>query len=92
MASTQPQRVSRSAVTRFYFHVCEGKEFIEDEEGQDLPGPEDAKRVAVHSARSLMAEDLQHGELNLSSSIEVDAGGGKHLFTVTFDEVVTIHR
>lgn len=75
---------------RFYFHVSDGEGFCQNEEGQDLSDAEAARREAVRSARLLMADDLQRGELNLGSCIQVEAEGGEHLFTVRFDEIVTI--
>ena len=76
---------------RYYFHVCDGDGFCEDEEGRELPDHEAARREALAGARSLMVDELIHGKLNLASFIEVESEG-KHLFTVTFDEAVDIHR
>ena len=80
------------AVPVYYFHVCDGAGFCEDPEGVNLPDDETARKEAVRGARALMVEELQRGELNLASFIEVEDERGNHLFTVTFEEVVEIRR
>jgi hypothetical protein len=77
-------------VPRFYFHVCDGDGFSEDEEGLELADAGAARLEALRGARSLMAEELRRGELNLASFIEVEGEGGELLFTLTFDDAVEI--
>jgi hypothetical protein len=77
-------------VPRYYFHVCDGGGFAEDEEGLELADSDAARLEALRGARSLMAEELRQGELNLASFIEVEGEGGEHLFTLTFDDAVEI--
>lgn len=77
---------------RYYLHVCDGLGFCEDAEGYDLPDDEAARSEAIRSARSLMAEELQKGELNLAFFIEVENEERQHLFTVTFGETVTVRH
>jgi hypothetical protein len=78
-------------MAKFFFHICNGDGFTQDEEGTDLPDAEAARSFALTSARSLMADELRDGLLNLSSFIEVESEG-EHLFTVTFEEAVKIER
>ena len=75
---------------RFYFHVCDGTDFIEDEEGRDLADVATACSEAVKGARSIMADDLQRGQLDLSSFIEVEDERDELLFTLTFSEAVDL--
>ena len=75
---------------RFYFHVCDGTGFIEDEEGRELADFEAARAEAIKGARSIMADDLQRGQLDLSSFIEVEDDAHELLLTLTFAEAVAI--
>jgi len=65
----------------FYFHVCNGTGFVEDEDGQELPGMEAARALALVSARDIMAADVRAGELDLASFIEVEDENRQWLFT-----------
>lgn len=75
---------------RFYFHVCNGTGFAEDEEGQDLPDLEAARTVAVKSARSIMAADVQRGMLDLSSFIEIEDADHKLVHTLGFGDAIDL--
>lgn len=76
----------------FYFHICNGKGFVEDEEGRELPGAEAARATALIEAREVMSHDMRTGELDLSSFIEVEDEAGNLLFTVLFEEAVTFRN
>lgn len=75
---------------RFYFHICDGDGFAEDEEGHDLADEAAARSFALVNARDIMAEEMRAGELNPSSFIEVEDAGHKHLFTLSFSEAYTV--
>jgi hypothetical protein len=75
---------------RFYFHVCNGTGFVPDEEGQELPDVDAARREAVRSARSIMASDVQRGMLDLSSFIEIEDEAHQLLLTLGFQEAVDL--
>jgi hypothetical protein len=77
-------------MSRFYLHVCNGNGFIEDEEGSDLPDASAAREKAIAGARDIMAAEIQLGELDLGSFIEVEDVDRKHLFTVTFADAVDV--
>jgi hypothetical protein len=74
----------------FYFHVCDGTGFVEDEEGRELRDEASARAEALRGARSIMADDLQRGQLDLSSFIEVEDGEHALLFTLMFSEAVEL--
>lgn len=81
------------AMPRFYMHICNGNGFVEDEEGVELADADAARERALEAARSVMADDLRKGELDLSSFIEVEDEGKRLLFTLSFNEAVTFtHR
>ena len=75
---------------RFYFHICNGSGFVEDEEGAELPDAPAARMHAILSARDVMAGDMRRGELDLSSFIEVEDERRILLFTLPFSEAVEI--
>jgi hypothetical protein len=79
-------------VPRYYFHICNGTGFVQDEEGLELPGPEAARAEAVRSARSIMASDVQRGMLDLSSFIEIEDEEHRLVQTLGFGEAVDLTR
>jgi hypothetical protein len=75
---------------RYYFHVCNGTGFTEDEEGQDLPDLEAARVEAIRNARSIMAADVQRGMLDLSSFIEIEDVDHQLVQTLGFQDAVDL--
>jgi len=73
---------------RFYFHVCNGNGFDQDEEGLELPDVEAARAEAIRSARSIMADDVQRGMLDMSSFIEIEDETQQLVQTLCFAEAV----
>jgi hypothetical protein len=77
-------------VSRFYLHVCNGNGFTEDEEGQELPDLAAARRVAIKGLRDIIASELQAGELNLGSFIEIENSRHEMVATVELEEAVRL--
>jgi len=75
----------------YFFHVCNGNGFTEDEEGRELADEAEARAAAVAGARDIMAEEMRSGQLNPASFIEVEDSEHRHLFTVPFSEAYTIN-
>jgi hypothetical protein len=75
----------------YYLHVCNGTGFVEDEEGHELAGDDEARSAAIRSARDLMASEIRDGILNLASFIEVEDESHTLLFTVGFAEALQIN-
>jgi hypothetical protein len=73
---------------RYHFNVHNDIE-ARDEEGQELPDLEAARREAIRGVRSLAAEQVQEGRLNFDHSVEV-VEGGQTVFTVTFREAIVV--
>ena len=46
---------------RYYFHVREGSTLSRDEEGQELPNAEAARKEAISANREILGEKLLHG-------------------------------
>jgi hypothetical protein len=77
---------------RYFFHICNGTGFVEDEQGLNLPDQETAYKKAVEAARGVMADDMRKGELDLTSFVEVEDEARTLLLTLTFAEAVTMRR
>ncbi len=77
---------------RYFFHMCNGTGFIEDEEGREVENAEAARRIAIKEARLVMADELRDGVMHLSSFIEVQEEGSGEAFIVPFSEAVHIRR
>ncbi|HET9638551.1 MAG TPA: hypothetical protein VFP12_05025 [Allosphingosinicella sp.] len=75
----------------FFFHVCNGNGFTEDEEGRELADEVEARSAALAGARDIMAEEMRSGQLNPASFIEVEDSEHRHLFTLPFSEAYTIN-
>jgi len=75
---------------RFYLHVCDGLGFFEDEEGAQVADAAAARQKAVAAARDIMAAEIQRGELDLGSFIEVEDENRTYLFTVTFADAIDV--
>ena len=73
---------------RFFFHIRNGNGFTEDEEGQELADRGDAEKVAVRSARFLLAEEAREGEIDLRGRLEVVDESGGDVVTVPFADVL----
>lgn len=74
----------------FFLHIRNGLGFIEDEEGSELPDHEAARIKAVRGARSIIAEEVLGGEIDLEGSIEVADEAGKVVLTVSYAEAVRV--
>lgn len=79
-------------MARFYFNLCNGAEFAEDQEGMELPDAAAAHRRAVDSLRGVMASDLLMGDLNTASFIEIEDDAHNLIETVSFEEVVKLRN
>ena len=76
----------------FYLHICNGTGFVEDEDGQELLDEGAARDAAIAGARDIMAGEIQRGELDLGSFIEVEDEDHRWLFTITFADALDLKR
>ena len=75
---------------RFYFHVHNDADVIDDE-GLALPDLAAAKQAAIDGAREMMAEHVTHGRpITLRHRIDVADEAGKILASLPFRELITI--
>ena len=73
---------------RFYFHLRNGDELIQDDEGQDLPDVSEALREALLAARELLAEAIKHGKERLPDALVVADESGQAIETVPITAVL----
>jgi hypothetical protein len=79
---------------RYFFHIRNNHERLEDPEGTELASPEAAHEEAVSAAIELICHRLeggwyQSGEKIFGSSIEVTDEAGASIFTFPFAEVLS---
>jgi hypothetical protein len=72
----------------FYFHIRQEGELIEDPDGTELAGLEDARAAAKEDARSLIADRIEAGRMIETDAIEIADPHGATLAVVTFQDVV----
>lgn len=71
---------------RFFFFVYNGHGEIPDDVGSDLENQSSARRLAIDSVRSMIAEDARRGVIDLNGRIEVKDAAENVLVTVDFAE------
>lgn len=74
---------------RFYFNLRNDL-VVDDEEGLELPDLAAAREYALFNARSIAAENVHKGKLNLSHRIEITDDDKQVLATVSFADAVTV--
>lgn len=75
---------------RYFFHIFNGTGPTRDEEGQELPSLEAARAEAVAGIRSLVADELEHGTIDLAGRIDICDRDGSVLASIPFTDVVHI--
>ncbi len=76
---------------RFYFHLIERGQFIEDFEGLMLVDESAAIDEAKRNARGIVAHEIRDtGTASLDRSIEIVAEDGGFRFRVAFDAALSI--
>ncbi|MDQ4088113.1 MAG: hypothetical protein M3177_08935 [Pseudomonadota bacterium] len=76
---------------RFYFHLRNDLA-VDDEEGLKVPDLASAREYALFNARSIAAENVLKGRLNLSHRIEIADEDGRIVGTVSFADAVKIEE
>jgi hypothetical protein len=67
---------------RFFFHLVEGAKLLTDEEGADLRDALEARRLAISTARELLAEAIKHGKNKVPEAIVIADEHGRRIETV----------
>jgi len=77
---------------RYHFNVDNGTGFVADEEGRELPDLAAARAEGVKGVRSILAEDVLNGRIDLLGRLDIVDGAGKVLLAIRFAEAVEISR
>jgi hypothetical protein len=77
-------------VPLYYFNVHNSIGFTEDEEGQQLADLDAARAEGLKGVRSILAEDVSRGHLDLAGRLEVVDGLGALVLTIPFSEAVAV--
>ncbi|QYF87620.1 hypothetical protein [Brevundimonas sp. PAMC22021] len=75
---------------RYFLHLRRGAEAFLDTEGSEFRDLEALRAAALHDARDTMSWDIKEGRLDLRFRIEAEDRSGQVVFTLGFDEAVTI--
>ena len=80
-------------MARYFFHICNNHEKLEDPEGTELPDQQAAREEAKEAAIELICARLkggwfQSGRKIFGSSIEVTDESGASLYTFPFAAVI----
>ena len=77
---------------RYHFDVHNSIGFMADEDGRELPDLAAARSEGLKGVRSLLAEDVTQGRLDLNGRLEIFDSKRKLLVTIRFGETVEIEH
>lgn len=77
-------------MARYHLHIYCDDSFAEDQEGIECPNLEAAKAEAMKGARSILADDLMQGRVDLRGRIDVADDTGSVVETIRFEDAVEI--
>ena len=75
-------------MARFYINFRNGDEIAKDDEGQDLPGLEEARAAALVSAREILADNVKAGAKNPLQAVIITDESGREIMTIPAKEVL----
>ena len=75
---------------RYYFHIKNGFEIIEDSEGIELTSVMIAKAEAEEAAREILASKVRSGEIIDGHEFEIRDAWGNRLLHVPFKSVLRL--
>ncbi len=76
---------------RYFLHVRDGNDWVEDEEGSELPDLDVALAEAQHAVRGIVTEKVRAGEVLNRGAIEITDGDGSILALVAFTDALKLH-
>lgn len=71
---------------RFKFNVHNGNGVTRDDEGSDAADQADARRIALESIRSFIAEEARGGLIDLRGHVEITNEDDESLVEIAFSE------
>ena len=73
---------------RYYINFQHGDQVAKDDEGQDLPGLEEARAAALVSAREILADNVKGGAKNPLQAVIITDESGREIMTIPAKEVL----
>ena len=73
---------------RFYINFRTGDLIANDDEGQDLPGFEEAKAAALISAREILADNIKNPVANPLEAVIITNQEGVELITILAKDIL----
>lgn len=78
------------AAMRYFFHVLNGNGFTRDEEGQEFPDLDAARRCGLVGIRSVLGEELMRGIVDLTGRLDICDENDGVLLSIPFAEAVHV--
>ena len=75
-------------MSRFYFHVIEGAELLSDLEGSHLRDALEARRMAIRSAREILADAIRSGKNRIPEALLISDEEGRVIETIPLASVL----
>jgi hypothetical protein len=73
---------------RFHINFRKGGLIANDDEGQDLPGFEEAKTAAMISAREILADHIKCGAADPLEAVIITNQNGQELITILAKDIL----
>ena len=73
---------------RFFFNFLSGDLMAQDPEGTELANLEDAKQMALASAREVLANNIKSGSVTPLVAVIVTDESGKELLTIRAKDIL----
>ena len=77
---------------RYFFHIHNSFGQAIDDEGQHLSSLDEARQLAIESARTILGEELRKGAIDLGGRIAITDATGKLLADVPYSDAVTVRN
>jgi hypothetical protein len=73
---------------RFFIHSRYGGQLATDDEGQDLPGLDEARAAAIASARDILADEIKHPKAQAWEAMIIANKDGQELATIRAKDIL----
>jgi len=72
----------------FFINFRTGDQISKDDVGIELPGPEEARAMALASAREILADGVKSGAKNSPEAVTITDESGQALLTIRAKDVL----
>jgi len=74
----------------YHFNLLDDSGPLPDEEGRELPSLEAARSEGIRGARSIIADEVLEGRVDLRARIDITDGAGNILVAIPFADTIEI--